>query len=99
MRLVGRAGVTILDASFASHLSHKLQSRQAALTVGAKAPDFDVVGINRAIAVTGAVVLHLDQRLQPQHTARAGAHDLDKPSARGRASGQQFCHDPVRNIA
>ncbi|MGA9548603.1 MAG: KUP/HAK/KT family potassium transporter [Rhodomicrobium sp.] len=35
LRLVGRAGVTILDASFASHLSHKLQSRQAALTVGA----------------------------------------------------------------
>jgi KUP system potassium uptake protein len=35
LALVGRAGVNMLDASFASHLSHKQQSRQAALTVGA----------------------------------------------------------------
>ena len=35
LALVGRAGVTMLDASIAWHLSHKPQSRQAALTLGA----------------------------------------------------------------
>jgi KUP system potassium uptake protein len=33
--IIGRAGVTMLDASIARHLSHKPQSRQAALTLGA----------------------------------------------------------------
>ena len=41
----------------------------------------------------GAVDLREDRKVV------AGAHDLDKPSARGRASGQQFRHDPVRDIA
>ena len=42
-------------------------------------------GRDRAIGDTAVGRLHLDQRLQPQHAARAGAHDASdrRPSRRG----------------
>ena len=39
---------------------------------------FDVAGANRSEAVAHAALLDLDQRLEPQHAARAVAHDLDR---------------------
>ena len=40
------------------------------------------VGGEGAEAVAHAALLHLDQRFQPDHAARAGAHDLDRNAPR-----------------
>ena len=42
----------------------------------------NVGGLDRPEAVAHAADLHLDQRLQPHHAARAGAHDLHRLAGR-----------------